>query len=455
MSYTPTPTHLHPPAEPTKIDIPITVGTDQRYQFFYKHPPQKWLPEFYLEYGEANLDPFFEILKDPAGKRHKALLESEQTALLEKKIFHVDVDGDVYRQATEDGVRRRKRFDNEDELGDETTLYNKSPLLTWNSEGSRTPPPRAPKSPTFHSQHLESSPGSPTVRQVPLTNVFDASTEEVVVEEKSAALASLNQTSIWTVGDVDLLSKFTDFKRQPQSRFSLALDGIADFSDQVSRNLNEREGFGDLTWPFIRGALTLVGIRSRCFEIPVAGTKERKNYGRDLSAETEEQASMADGVGLFEDHQIYIAEASLIHEPKQDKEFKDKFKVVRCMRDSWNCQIRSIARESVPPQDFSVFGSTSFEDETKFYAMDFIGTYRLREVGRMLVPLRKSHFATRMETCVKTCLKFALDLEEETIRRTHLVPTDQDLRAACDMIEQTRTTPTKEVKRRRVSGVFH
>ncbi|KAG9063135.1 hypothetical protein KI688_004735 [Linnemannia hyalina] len=223
----------------------------------------------------------------------------------------------------------------------------------------------------------------------------------------------------------------------------------------VSRNLNEREGFGDLTWPFIRGALTLVGIRSRCYEIPVAGTKERKNYGRDLSAETEEQASMADGVALFEDHQIYIAEASLIHEPKQDKEFKDKFKVVRCMRDSWNCQIRSIARESVPSKDLSVFGSTSFEDETKFYAMDFIGTYRLREVGRMLVPLRKSHFATRMETCVKTCLKFALDLEEETIRRTHLVPTDQDLRAACDMIEQTRTTPTKEAKRRRVSGVFH
>ncbi|KAF9137920.1 hypothetical protein BGX30_009781, partial [Mortierella sp. GBA39] len=130
-SYTPTPTHLHPPAEPTKVDIPITVGTDQRYQFFYKHPPQKWLPEFYLEYGEANLDPFFEILKvlrtarrpfdnrirafchklwtyyieDPAGKRHKALLESEQTALLEKKIFHVDVDGDVYRQATE-GVEK-------------------------------------------------------------------------------------------------------------------------------------------------------------------------------------------------------------------------------------------------------------------------------------------------------------------------------------------------------------
>jgi len=27
------------------------------------HPPQKWLPEIYLEYGEASLDPFFDTLK--------------------------------------------------------------------------------------------------------------------------------------------------------------------------------------------------------------------------------------------------------------------------------------------------------------------------------------------------------------------------------------------------------
>lgn len=37
--------------------------------------------------------------EDSAGKRHKVLLESERTAQLEKKIFHVDVDSDVYREA--------------------------------------------------------------------------------------------------------------------------------------------------------------------------------------------------------------------------------------------------------------------------------------------------------------------------------------------------------------------
>lgn len=89
-------------------------------------------------------------------------------------------------------------------------------------------------------------------------------------------------------------------------------------------------------------------FRSRCFEIPVIGTKERKNYGRDFSSETEEQACMADGVATFDGHQIYIAEAALIHDPKLEKRPRDKYKVVRCMRDSWNSQIRSIARGLYP-----------------------------------------------------------------------------------------------------------
>lgn len=225
--------------------------------------------------------------------------------------------------------------------------------------------------------------------------------------------------------------------------------------NEIPRTINEREGFGFITWPFIQGALSLLNIPTRCFEIPVIGTKERKNHGLDLFVETEEQASMADGVALFGDHQIFLAEASLIYEPKLDKQVKDKFKLVRCMRDSWNSQIRSIAREAMPPTGLSVFGSISFGDETKFYAMDFAGTYRLRQVGRMLVPLSKAHFGSRMEASVKSCLRFALHLQDEIKRRTHLVPTEEDLTVACDMIlVQTRTTPTKENKKRRVSGIY-
>lgn len=43
-----------------------------------------------------------------------------------------------------------------------------------------------------------------------------------------AAMALLNQRTEWKVGDVDFLSKFTDFTLQAQPMYSLALDGIAD-----------------------------------------------------------------------------------------------------------------------------------------------------------------------------------------------------------------------------------
>lgn len=219
-------------------------------------------------------------------------------------------------------------------------------------------------------------------------------------------------------------------------------------------DLNEREGFGDFTWPFIRGALTLVGIRSRHFEVPVEGTKARKNFRRDLMVEAKESGAMADGVAFFEDHQIYMAEASQICGARSEKGPMDKFKVVRSMRDSWNTQIQAIAQEYKPPAELTVFGSRSFKDETLFFAMDFTGTYRLKEVGRMFVPLRKSHFSRRMENCIRTCLKFALLLKEETTRRSLVETTHEDLRIACDKIKQTRTTPIKEAKRRRsIKGV--
>ncbi|KAG0271223.1 hypothetical protein BGZ95_000976 [Linnemannia exigua] len=104
---------------------------------------------------------------------------------------------------------------------------------------------------------------------------------------------------------------------------------------------------------------------------------------------------------------------------------RTKFKVVRCMHDSWNSQIR--------PSLESLNLLLSFRDETRFYAMDYTGTYRLRQVGRMLVPLKKSNFALRLETCVKVCLKFALDVEEEMVRRSRVVPAIEDLRVACTL----------------------
>ncbi|KAG0273083.1 hypothetical protein BGZ95_011113 [Linnemannia exigua] len=264
----------------------------------------------------------------------------------------------------EAGKNQRLVFETENDPHDEHSEGSFSSFSVHLSMGSKVSPPFAPQS-DFSTQEQPSSPGNSTLHEQLFTSGFDnSSAKEDMTEERLSAMMLLNQKTEWKVLELDLLSKFLVFRDQPQSRFSLALDGIADvtqgsefaltltqeeltlanvtstsdpdinasshhlkFSDTVCEGLNEREEFSDFTWPFIRGALTLVGIRSRCFEIPVAGTKERKNYGRDLVQETEEQALMADGIAVFEGQQIYIAEAALVHDPKPEKKSKDKFKV--------------------------------------------------------------------------------------------------------------------------------
>ncbi|GJJ74259.1 hypothetical protein EMPS_06617 [Entomortierella parvispora] len=303
----------------------------------------------------------FQLLKfyteDSAGKRRRKLLESEQATRLEKNIFHVEADGNLYRQATEGSQEtggqvtesgdKRKRV-----ISDEHESENQG-----NSEVAIAPYQRDLSTSCLFPQDSPSSPDHSAVLEEPLTNdQDDPFHDDDLAAQRSAAMASLNQKVEWKVGNHDFLSKFLDFKAQASSRYSLALDGVADlspgseftltlpleerplacavstsepdinekwptllpilsrvcapthsyddvvnalknedandpiveylrwitynyshhlkFSNEVCQSLNEREGFGDFTWPFIRGALTMVGIRSRQFEILV-GTKKR------------------------------------------------------------------------------------------------------------------------------------------------------------------------------------
>ncbi|KAG0286605.1 hypothetical protein BGZ98_005011, partial [Dissophora globulifera] len=75
--------------------------------------------------------------------------------------------------------------------------------------------------------------------------------------------------------------------------------------------------------------------------------------------------------------QLYLSEASTIHNPKADKRVRDEFKLARAMRDSWVSQVRSSCRETVPRRGIAVFGSTSSKDETKLWRLNFIGVFRL------------------------------------------------------------------------------
>ncbi|KAF9201511.1 hypothetical protein BGZ49_008242 [Haplosporangium sp. Z 27] len=63
------------------------------------------------------------------GMRHKKLLESERSALLEKKIYHVDIDGKLYRNATEDSGSS-DRGQGHYGLGLTKDKIHKAPLMT-------------------------------------------------------------------------------------------------------------------------------------------------------------------------------------------------------------------------------------------------------------------------------------------------------------------------------------
>ncbi|KAF9991845.1 hypothetical protein BGZ80_008853, partial [Entomortierella chlamydospora] len=69
------------------------------------------------------------------------------------------------------------------------------------------------------------------------------------------------------------------------------------------------EPSADLTWAIIRGALKVIGIQTRYFEIAILGVDARKNFGKNLT----------DGVAFAGKQQIYLAEASPLYDTTAEK----------------------------------------------------------------------------------------------------------------------------------------
>ncbi|KAF9993837.1 hypothetical protein BGZ79_001449 [Entomortierella chlamydospora] len=224
------------------------------------------------------------------------------------------------------------------------------------------------------------------------------------------------------------------------------------FHSEIPENINEREGFTDLTWSFIRGALTLTRIESRHLEVLITGVQARKNLDKDPLLDSMDKGQYSDGLAFSGTDQIYIAEASQIHNPGVDKQCKDEFKLARAMRDSWISQIRSICREVVPPRDFTVFGSCTYKDETKVWQLDFQGVFRLCQFNSFLIPLKKQEFGRRMKLAIQVCLELAACIEREIEKRQHATPASyekrHELSDALRLIIATTTTPTKPRKRK-------
>ncbi|KAG0299192.1 hypothetical protein BGZ97_003830 [Linnemannia gamsii] len=226
------------------------------------------------------------------------------------------------------------------------------------------------------------------------------------------------------------------------------------FSDRIPADLREHEGFSDMTWAVIGGALTLAGVETRYLEVPVKAVEERKNAHRNPFLDTKAQAHMADGVAFRGPYQIYLAEASALSQSDTNKRSEDEFKLKRDLRDTFQSQLKDICEDGLlPPRSMRVFGSTSFNARTMFYALDFMGVFRLHEIRSMILPLNKStDFTLRLKRCVLVCLEVALMIKEELDRRESADPIPQGqkqlLVQACNQMQVTTRTPTKPKKQK-------
>ncbi|KAF9954686.1 hypothetical protein BGZ70_010490 [Mortierella alpina] len=226
------------------------------------------------------------------------------------------------------------------------------------------------------------------------------------------------------------------------------------FHDQIPTCLNEREGFMDLVWPFIRGAMTLARIETRSLEILISGVQERKNLDKNPFQDTQQVGQFADGIAFRGSAQLYLSEAALLHSPKADKAAWDEFKLARAMRDSWISQVRSACRETVPRRGMAVFGSTSHKDETKIWRLDFRGVFRLMQFDAFLVPVTKQEFGAKAKVAIKCCMELALRVAEEVEARLADAPTIDfeqrtELEDAVSAIDVTTLTPCRSRTKRR------
>ncbi|KAG0269048.1 hypothetical protein DFQ27_004980 [Actinomortierella ambigua] len=144
-------------------------------------------------------------------------------------------------------------------------------------------------------------------------------------------------------------------------------------------------------------------------EIQIDGNKDCKAEAKQMGVR-QSTARKADGVGLYQDQQIYVAEAAKLYKATLDKKDGDAWKVKRAMRDGWVSQLRRVC-ETHRPTKLTVFDSTSHRDTTKFYSMDFAGCFRVSPVSSMVVPLASGvGFAEKNEVLHEDMLGVCLGL---------------------------------------------
>jgi hypothetical protein len=160
-----------------------------------------------------------------------------------------------------------------------------------------------------------------------------------------------------------------------------------------------------------------------------------------------------DGVTIWGGNQLYLSEASSIHGATADKLNQDEFKLARAMKDSWVSQVKALSKYSIPRRGMAVYGSSTFNDETKFWRLDFCGVFRLVQFDAFFVPLNKVEFGMKAKDAILRCLLLATRIKTEVSEREkEAKPVEYEVRElmqeVVSSIQSTTATPQKNYKKR-------
>ncbi|KAF8924007.1 hypothetical protein BGZ47_004308, partial [Haplosporangium gracile] len=212
---------------------------------------------------------------------------------------------------------------------------------------------------------------------------------------------------------------------------------------------NERQTFADLVLPALDGAMSMVNLALRRFEITVYGSTTRQNFGRNPFTERHAPGHQADAVvEITEDLQLVIVESAKLTGASEEKIAQDHFKLARDMKDTWIEVARELVSDNKrPPSDLTVFRVQAFGTELVFLAIDFKGCFRLYDLATIRIPNSFLTIKKNARRFLSTCVGFA----KLVACRHHEFGTLQDLSTinrrssnrAIANVKVASTTPTK------------
>ncbi|KAK3807277.1 MAG: hypothetical protein J3Q66DRAFT_445045 [Benniella sp.] len=177
------------------------------------------------------------------------------------------------------------------------------------------------------------------------------------------------------------------------------------FHDEIPTSVSERQPFADLTWSFLRNAMTITGVETQYLEVQITGVHKRMNLRRDEMTEVKHPGQFADGVATWNGNQICLSEASLIQQAKPDKMKQDEFKLARALRDSWISQVKTMSQHWISKCGLAVYGSSTFNSTTKLWRLECRGVFRLINFDSFLGARKTS--ASMAKTAILQCLQLA------------------------------------------------